>query len=164
MSRSDTEREITQTLGQVPDFFKDMPDDTLEREWQSWRSFQLEDTALTAREKHLIGLGVAAAIHCPYCTYFHRAAATMMGASEAQCEEAARFAADTSKYSTYLHGLQTSIDDFRRQADEMGEHLSSHQQGDDVGQGADPDAFGAESPEGTPSLSETRKDLREQAA
>ena len=83
----------------------------------------MEDTALTAREKHLIGLGVAAAIHCPYCTYFHSAAAEMMGASQEQLEEASRFAADTSKYSTYLHGLGIDIEQFRRQTDEMGEYM-----------------------------------------
>jgi AhpD family alkylhydroperoxidase len=124
MSRSDVERDIVATLGQVPDFFAPMPDDTLEREWQLWKHFQMEDTALTAREKHLIGLGVASAIHCPYCTYFHRAAAGMMGATEEQMEEASRFAADTSKYSTYLHGLGIDLEAFRRQADEIGEYLT----------------------------------------
>lgn len=127
MSRSETEQDIIQTLGQVPDFFKEMPDDTLSREWEEWKSFQMEDSALTAREKHLIGLGVAAATHCPYCTYFHRAAASMMGASDAQLEEASRFASDTAKYSTYLHGLQVPIEEFKKQADEMGEYLASHQ-------------------------------------
>ena len=124
MSRSDVERDIVETLGQVPDFFSSMPDETLEREWAEWKTFQLNDTALTAREKHLIGLGAAAATHCPYCTYFHRAAAGMMGASERQCEEAARFASDTVKYSTYLHGLQVPIDEFKKQADEMGEYMT----------------------------------------
>jgi len=124
MSRSDVERDIIATLGQVPDFFAAMPDDTLARDWAEWKHFQLDDTALTAREKHLIGLGVASAIHCPYCSYFHRAAATMTGATEEQLEEASRFAADTSKYSTYLHGLGTEIEAFRRQADEIGEYLA----------------------------------------
>ena len=128
MSRPDTERDIIETLGQIPTFFNDMPDETLEREWAEWKSFQLSDSALTAREKHLIGLGVAAATHCPYCTYFHGAAARMMGASEQQIEEAARFAADTAKYSAYLHGLQVPLADFRKQADEMGEHLSKKAQ------------------------------------
>ena len=125
MSRSDIEGDITATLGQIPDFFKSMPDDTLEREWAEWKSFQLADSALTAREKHLIGLGVAAATHCPYCTYFHRNAAQMMGASDAQIEEAARFASDTAKYSAYLHGLQVPLADFKKQADEMGAYLAS---------------------------------------
>ena len=67
---------------------------------------------------------MAAATHCPYCTYFHNSAAKMMGASDAQREEASRFAADTAKYSTYLHGLQADLSDFKRQADEMGAHLA----------------------------------------
>ena len=164
MSRADTERDITQTLGQIPSFFKDMPEDTLEREWQEWKTFQMEDGALSAREKHLVGLGVAAATHCPYCAYFHRAAALMMGATEAQCEEAARFAADTTKYSTYLHGLQVPLEDFKRQADEMGEYMQSHQQTTDGYAAGLDDSQAAEQPEASPSLEETMKDIREQAA
>jgi AhpD family alkylhydroperoxidase len=124
MDRSEIERDIVATLGQIPDFFKPMPDDTLEQEWTSWKSFQLNDSALTAREKHTIGYAVAAATHCPYCTYFHRSAALMLGATDQQLEEAARFAGDTQKYSTYLHGLQIDIDAFRRQADEIRTYLS----------------------------------------
>jgi len=124
MSRSEAERDIVETLGQVPSFFAAMPDETLAREWAEWKSSQLGDTALTAREKHLIGLGVAAATHCQYCTYFHRAAAGMMGATDAQLEEAARFASDTAKYSTYLHGLQIDLTEFKKQADEIGAYLA----------------------------------------
>ena len=127
MSRSDTEREIIETLGQVPEFFKEMPDDTLAREWAQWKEFQMGDTAISAREKQLIGFAVAAAIHCPYCTYFHKSATTMMGTTREQLEEAARMAADTAKYSTYLHGLEVPVEDFKRQADEMGEYLATHQ-------------------------------------
>jgi AhpD family alkylhydroperoxidase len=127
MSRSDTERDIRETLGQIPDFFKEMPDDALAREWAQWKEFQLQDTAISAREKQLIGFAVAAAIHCPYCTYFHRSATTMMGTTREQLEEAARMAADTAKYSTYLHGLEVPIEDFKKQSDEMGEYVAAHQ-------------------------------------
>ena len=127
MSRSDTERDIRETLGQIPDFFKEMPDDTLAREWAQWKEFQLQDTAISAREKQLIGFAVAAAIHCPYCTYFHKSATTMMGTTQEQLEEAARMAADTAKYSTYLHGLEVPIEAFKKQSDEMGEFVAAHQ-------------------------------------
>ncbi len=83
MSRSDVENEIRETLGQVPSFFESMPDSTLENEWNEFKVFQLSDTALTAREKQLIGYAVAAAIHCPYCTYFHHSATKMMGTTDA---------------------------------------------------------------------------------
>ena len=123
MSRSDVEREIRETLGRVPSFFETMPDSTLENEWREFKVFQLQDTALTAREKQLIGYAVAAAIHCPYCTYFHHSATKMLGTSDAAIEEANRMASDTAKYSTYLHGLQVPLDDFKKETDEIGTYL-----------------------------------------
>jgi len=48
----------------------------------------------------------------------------MTGATDAQIEEAARFASDTAKYSAYLHGLQIPIADFKKQVDEMGAYLA----------------------------------------
>jgi AhpD family alkylhydroperoxidase len=123
MSRSDTERDIRDTLGQVPSFFETMPDSTLENEWNEFKKFQLQDTELTVREKQLIGYAVAAAIHCPYCTYFHHSATKMMGATDAQIEEANRMAGETAKYSTYLHGLQVPLGDFKKQTDEIGTYL-----------------------------------------
>jgi AhpD family alkylhydroperoxidase len=124
MSRRDTERDITESLGQIPDFFASMPDGTLERQWSEFKEFQLGDTILTAREKQLIGYAVASAIHCPYCTYFHRSATQMMGTTDRQLEEAARVAAETQYYSTYLHAQSTDLDDFKDATDAMGEHLS----------------------------------------
>ena len=123
MSRQDTERDIRETLGQIPDFFASMPDSTLDRSWSEFKEFQLGDTILTAREKHLIGYAVAAAIHCPYCTYFHQSATKMMGTTDRQLEEANRMASDTAKYSTYLHGNQTDLEEFTNQTDEIGDYL-----------------------------------------
>ncbi len=124
MSRQDTERDIIETLGQIPDFLATLPDATLDRQWAEFKEFQLGDTVLTAREKHLIGYAVASAIHCPYCTYFHRSATQMMGTTDSQLEEAARMAADTAMYSTYIHSQGTDIEDFRDATDEIGDHLA----------------------------------------
>jgi AhpD family alkylhydroperoxidase len=128
MSRQDTEKDIVETLGQIPDFLASQPDSALERSWAEFKEFQLGDTVLTAREKHLIGYAVASAIHCPYCTYFHRSATQMMGTTDVQLEEAARMAADTSMYSTYLHGQSTDLEEFKRATDEIGEHLGRRAQ------------------------------------
>jgi AhpD family alkylhydroperoxidase len=123
MSRQDVENEIVETLGQIPSFFASMPDSALERNWQDFKEFELGDTVLTAREKHLIGYAVASAIHCPYCTYFHRSATKMMGTSDEQLEEAARLASDTAKYSTYIHSQSTDFEDFKKATDEIGDYL-----------------------------------------
>ena len=128
MSRSDVESDIRSTLGQVPSFFESMPDSTLENEWNEFKKFQLTDTELTVREKQLIGYAVAAAIHCPYCTYFHHSATKMMGATDGQIEEANRMASETAKYSTYLHGLQVPLEDFKHETDEIGSYLAEQAQ------------------------------------
>ena len=128
MSRSDVESDIRSTLGQVPSFFESMPDSTLENEWNEFKKFQLTDTELTVREKQLIGYAVAAAIHCPYCTYFHHSATKMMGATDGQIEEANRMASETAKYSTYLHGLQVPLEEFKQQTDEIGSYLAEQAQ------------------------------------
>ena len=128
MSRQDIEKDIVATLGQVPGFFAAMPDYALEPAWTDFKKFQLGDTELSAREKQLIGVAVAAAIHCPYCVYFHGSAAKMMGTSDAQVEEAIRVAADTARYSAYLHGLGADLDEFKRHTDQIGEHLAGLQE------------------------------------
>lgn len=129
MSRKDIESDIVETLGQIPDFFASMPDSTLERQWGQFKEFQLGDSALTVREKHLIGYAVAAAIHCPYCTYFHRSATQMLGSTDLQLEEAARVASDTTYYSTYIHAQSADLEEFERATDEIGEHLARRAQG-----------------------------------
>ncbi len=128
MSRSDTERDIIETLGQVPVFFKEHARRHARARVGGVQGIPDGRTPpSSAREKQLIGYAVAAAIHCPYCTYFHQSATEMMGTNREQLEEAARMAADTAKYSTYLHGLQVPIEDFKKQSDEMGEYLAAHQ-------------------------------------
>ena len=124
MSRQDTEKDIVATLGQIPAFFASLPDAALERQWPQFKEFQLGDSVLSAREKQLIGYAVASAIHCQYCTYFHRGAAQMMGTTDVQLEEAARMASDTAYYSTYIHSQGTDLEEFKRATDEMGAHLA----------------------------------------
>ena len=87
---------------------------------------QLTDTKLSVREKQLIGYAVAAALHCPYCTYFHAGVTKMFGSTDDELEEADRMASETAKYSTYLHGLQVPIDDFKKQVDEIGRYAQEH--------------------------------------
>ena len=46
----------------------------------------------------------------------------MFGATDGELEEANRMASETAKYSSYLHGLQVALDDFKKQADEIGRY------------------------------------------
>ncbi len=73
--------------------------------------------ALDAKEKHLIGLGVAAQIPCEYCVYFHTQAAKHAGATDAEIKEAVAAAALTRKWSTVLNGNAFDFGKLKQQVD-----------------------------------------------
>ncbi len=118
MSRQEVYRDIEGTLGLVPGFIQGLPDEALGPYWEAMKRYQLSETLIPLKYKQLIGLAVSAAIHCPYCTFFHTEAAKLMGATGAELEETANLARETSGWSTYLHGIRFDLerfkDEFRR--------------------------------------------------
>ena len=64
------------------------------------------DDALTAREKALISLGVAAAIQCPYCIDAYTNTCLQMGCDEKQIGEVFHVAAAIRVGAVLAHGLQ----------------------------------------------------------
>ena len=62
--------------------------------------------ALTKREKALIALAVAHAVHCPYCIDAYTQESLTQGADLAQMTEAVHVAAAIRGGATLVHGLQ----------------------------------------------------------
>jgi AhpD family alkylhydroperoxidase len=115
---STTYQDIHATLGMVPGFFKLFPEEGIAGAWTEFKSVQLNPkSALSGKEKELIGLAVAAQIPCSYCIYFHTAAAKANGASDAEIREAVAMAALTRHWSTVLNGMQEDPATFRRETD-----------------------------------------------
>lgn len=113
-----TYQEIQQTLGLVPGFFKMFPEEGIAGAWAEFKAVQLNPkTALTGKEKELIGLAVAAQIPCSYCVYFHTAAAKANGATDQQVREAVAMAAITRHWSTVLNGMQVDQASFKKDTD-----------------------------------------------
>jgi len=111
-------RDIEATLGSVPTFFKMFPEAGIGGAWTEFKSVQLNPkTALSGKEKELIGLAVAAQIPCTYCVYFHTAAAKANGATDAEVREAVAMAAITRHWSTVLNGMQVDLAGFQRETD-----------------------------------------------
>jgi AhpD family alkylhydroperoxidase len=111
-------RDIEQTLGSVPSFFKQLPDTALAGAWAEMKAFQLNPkTQLNGKAKELIGLAVAAQIPCQYCIYFHTAAAKANGASDEEIREAVAMAAVVRHWSTVLNGMQVDLGGFKRETD-----------------------------------------------
>jgi AhpD family alkylhydroperoxidase len=111
-------RDIEQTLGLVPGFFKAFPESGVAGAWSEFKSIQLNpNTKLDGKTKELIGLAVSAQIPCQYCIYFHTAAAKANGATDQDVREAVAMAAIVRHWSTVLNGMQVDLDAFKREAD-----------------------------------------------
>src|SRR5258708_18106186 len=105
-----TYRDIEQTLGSVPTFFKMFPESGIAGAWAEFKSVQLNPkTALNGKTKELIGLAVAAQVPCHYCIYFHTAAAKLNGPTDAELPEAVAIAALTRHWSTELKCMRVDL-------------------------------------------------------
>jgi len=113
MNRKQVYKEIQGTMGVVPSFLKALPNSSLELEWQTMKQTQMEPGPVPNKYRELIGLAVAAATRCRYCTFFHTEMAKLNGATEAEIEDAVHFAKSTMGWSTYLNGMQMDYEQFK---------------------------------------------------
>lgn len=115
-----TYRDIEQTLGAVPSFFKLFPEGGIPGAWAEFKAVQLNPkTKLDGKTKELLGLAIAAQIPCHYCVYFHTAAAKLNGATEQEIREAVAMAAIVRHWSTVLNGMQVDYNGFRQETDAL---------------------------------------------
>ena len=126
----ETYAEIENALGQVPSFLREYQKIGVSGAWEGMKGVALNpDTELSAKEKELVALAVAASIPCEYCVYFHSAAAEASGASDQEMSEALAMAAAVRHWSTILNGSDVDLDEFKRETDEIMEHLAEQHAG-----------------------------------
>lgn len=113
--RAEIEKEITVVFGMVPEFFKSLPDASVQLEWDVFRKTELEPTPIPDKYKSLIGLALASATKCLYCTYADAEFARLAGATDAEIEDAVHYAKSTAGWSTYLNGMQVDYDQFTKE-------------------------------------------------
>ncbi|HKM65295.1 MAG TPA: carboxymuconolactone decarboxylase family protein [Acidisphaera sp.] len=122
-----TYRDIQATLGSVPTFFTVFPEEGIAGAWAEFKTVQLNPhSALSGKEKELIGLAVAAQIPCTYCIYFHTAAARANGATDAEIREAVAMAAISRHWSTVLNGMQVDLATFKHETDTVLRAVAEH--------------------------------------
>lgn len=122
MNRQQVYRDIEETLGIIPEFLKKLPDSTLELEWGLMKQSEMAPGAIPNKYRELIGLAVAAATRCKYCTLFHTEMAKLNGATNEEIEDAVHFAKSTMGWSTYLNGLQIDYDEFKKELSKAVDH------------------------------------------
>ncbi|MCC7476996.1 carboxymuconolactone decarboxylase family protein [bacterium] len=125
MTKADVYADIQQTFGLVPEFFKNIPESSLEQEWSLMKTIQLADGAIPQKYRELIGVGIAAATHCRYCIYFHSVAAKLMGATDEEIQAALQYAKTTTGWSTYINGSQVDFETFKSEMNQIADHIRS---------------------------------------
>lgn len=109
------EEDMRRTLGMAPEFLRRFPAEALAGVWTEFKGVQLNPkTALSGKNKELIGLAVAAQVPCRYCVYAHAEFARLNGASEREITEAIAMASLTRNLSTLLNGSQADESAFKQ--------------------------------------------------
>jgi AhpD family alkylhydroperoxidase len=112
--------EITQMLGYAPEFLRRFPDVARAGAWRQMRDVQLSPaTALSGKNKELMGLAVASQVPCRFCIIAHTEFAKLNGATDAEITEAIAMASLTRDLSTLLNGMQVDEAQFRKDIDRL---------------------------------------------
>ena len=107
-------RDIAQSMGFAPDFLKRFPDVARAGAWRTFKEVQMNpNTAVSGKNKELVGLAVASQIPCKFCIIAHTEFAKLNGATEAEINEAVAMASFTREMSTFMNGLQVDVPQFR---------------------------------------------------
>jgi len=129
MTRQEVYRDIEQTLGKVPSFFKLVPDRSLELEWKLFKTLQLEDSPIPYKYRELIGVAISAVTKCRYCSFFHTEVAKLFGATEEEIEDAVHYAKSSAGWSAYINGMQVDYEQFTKELKESIEYIKKQQSG-----------------------------------
>ena len=122
--RAEVEKDMKDTLGLVPSFFKSIPDEFLDYEWELFKRLELGKTLIPNKYKELMGVALHSETKCRYCTLFHTEAAKLFGATEKEIQEAVHYAKMSVGWSTYLNGMQQNYGQFKEELQKMGNFLS----------------------------------------
>ncbi len=121
--KSDTESwkkaqaEMKSMFGEVPVMFTKLPMHVRASAWEWFKAIGNPDGAVSAKNGELIGLAVASQIPCEYCVYAHTSMAKMLGATEAEIQEAVQKGAEVRHWSTILNGHQVDFQSFKSEWD-----------------------------------------------
>lgn len=107
-------QDVQAQFGFVPEFIKLFPESGVAGAWQELRDFELSPTALSGKEKSLIGLAVASQIPCRFCVIADTEFAKLEGATDAEIREAVAMAGLVRHWSTILNGRQVDLATFKK--------------------------------------------------
>jgi AhpD family alkylhydroperoxidase len=124
MSYEETVKDIQQTFGMFPGFFKNTPKDVLPQMWPLFKKYQIGESIIPKKYREMMMLASAAATKCPYCQTYHREVAKMLGATEQELQELAVVVAGSAFWSNILHVENYDYNTFVKELQQIGEYVS----------------------------------------
>jgi len=115
-------------FGFVPEFVKAFPENGIAGAWKEFKAVEMDPNALIpSKVREFIALGVASQVPCPHCVYLHSELAKLNGAIPAEIQESVAMAGIVRHWSTVLSGLGQDQGTFRREVNEIFNHLKRQQ-------------------------------------
>jgi AhpD family alkylhydroperoxidase len=124
MNYEETVKEIEQTFGILPEFFKNTPKDILPQMWPLFKKYQIGESAIPQKYREMMMLAAAAATKCPYCQTYHKEVSKMWGATEEELNELAVVVGQTSFWSNVLHTQNYDYDTFVKELEQIKDYMS----------------------------------------
>ncbi len=115
--------EMEEAFGTFPVFMKVFPEHLRAAAWEWMKAWHSPEATIPAKYSELIALGAASLIPCNYCVYYHTEMAKMLGATEAEIQEAVAKAAEVSHWSTVVNGAGIEFEAFKAEIDKMLAHI-----------------------------------------
>ena len=115
--------EMEEAFGTFPVFMKVFPEHLRAAAWELMQAWHSPEAAIPAKYSELIAIGAASQIPCNYCVYYHTETAKMLGATEAEIQEAVAKAAEVSHWSTVINGAGIEFEAFKAEFDKILAHM-----------------------------------------
>ena len=115
--------EMEEAFGTFPVFMKVFPEHLRAAAWEWMKAWHSPEAAIPAKYSELIAHGAASQIPCNHCVYYHTEMAKMLGATEAEIQEAVAKAAEVSHWSTVLNGAGIEFEAFKAEFDKILAHM-----------------------------------------
>lgn len=114
---------MQEMFGLVPSMFEQVPDASLELEWNLFKKVQFDKGPIPNKYRELIGLAISALSKCKYCIFYHTELAKLNGATPEEIEDALHYAKSSVGWSTYISGQQLDFEKFKKEITKACAHV-----------------------------------------
>jgi alkylhydroperoxidase/carboxymuconolactone decarboxylase family protein YurZ len=123
MSREEIYRELEKNMGEVPRFFRELSDTSLQIEYETMKIGRTHKSVVPQKYLELVGLGVSAAQSSRLGVLWHREMAKAYGATDAEIQETLYFSKVSVGWTAFIEGLDYDYGDYRKEVENIAKRM-----------------------------------------